>query len=118
MPLPPWGEVDGTRLPIGGEKHPVAVVPGPQGERPVLCPDGSGLDRTGRFTILEPRGVRGMTTADRIHGSAPRKTGLDRVPGAAHMQRTAGRHIRGIDKDDPTRPARIPPPILQHPARE
>ena len=31
--LPPWVEVDETWLSIGGAKRPVAVVPGPKGER-------------------------------------------------------------------------------------
>ena len=39
-----WVDVDETWLSIGGEKRPVAVVPGPKGERLDLRPAGPGFD--------------------------------------------------------------------------
>ena len=32
-----WVEVDETWLPVGGAKRPMAVVPGPKGERPACA---------------------------------------------------------------------------------
>ena len=45
-----WVEVDETWLSIGGEQRPVAVVPGPKGERLDLCPAGPGFDWGDWFT--------------------------------------------------------------------
>ena len=57
--LPPWVEVDETWLSLGGVKRPMAVVPGPKGERPGLRPGGPGFDWADWFTDLAARGVRG-----------------------------------------------------------
>ena len=117
--LEPWVEVDETWLPVGGEKRPVAVVLGPQGERLDLRLSGPGFDWGDWFTDLEERGVRGLTTDDAPeYGPALRETGLDRQPCAVHMQRTVGRHIHRIDDDDLTHLDRVLRPILQRLARE
>ena len=62
--LPAWVEVDETWLSIGGEKRPVAVVLGPQGEQLDLRLSGPGFDGGGWFTDLAERGVQGVTTDD------------------------------------------------------
>ena len=62
--LPSWVEVDETWLSIEGAKRPVAMVPGPEGERLDLRLSDPGFDRGGWFTDLAERGVRGLTTDD------------------------------------------------------
>ncbi len=117
--LPSWVEVDETWLPLGGVKRPVAVVLGPQGERLDLRLSGPGLDGAGWFTVLAQRGVRGLTTDDDpVYGPALETAGLDRQPCAVHMQRTVGRHIRGLDEDNLTHLDRVLLPILRRLARE
>ena len=117
--LPPWVKVDETWLPIGGAKRPVAVLLGPQGERLDLRLSGPGFDWGDWFTVLAQRGVRGLTTDDDpVYGPALDASGLDRQPCAVHMQRTVGRHIRGLDKDDLTHLDRVLLPILQRLVRE
>ena len=75
----------------------MAVVLGPNGTRLDLRLSGPGFDWGGWSTDLAQRGVRGVTTDDDpVYGPALRASGLDR------QQCTVGRHIRGIDKDDPT----------------
>lgn len=83
--LDPWLVVDETWLSIGGEKRPVAVVPGPQGERRDLRLSGPSFDGGGWFTRLMPRGAQGLTTDD---APALEVAGLDRQLCAVHMQRT------------------------------
>ncbi|MXZ42676.1 MAG: hypothetical protein F4Z18_13130 [Caldilineaceae bacterium SB0666_bin_21] len=117
--LPSWVEVDETWLSLGGEKRPVAVVLGPKGARLDLRLSGSGFDWGGWFTDLAARGVQGLTTDDDpVYGPALETAGLDRQQCAVHMQRTVGRHIRGIDEDDLTHLDRVLLPILQRLARE
>ena len=48
----------------------------------------------------------------------PQGERLDRQPCAVHMQRTVGRHIRGLDEDDLTHGDRVLLPILRRLARE
>ncbi len=116
--LPSWVEVDETWLPLGGVKRPVAVVLGPRGERLDLRLSGSGLDWADWFTDLAARGVQGLTTDDDpVYGPALKAAGLDRQQCAVHMQRTVGRHIRGLDKDDLTHLDRVLLPILRRLAR-
>ncbi len=108
MGLPPWVEVDETWLTIGGEKRPVAVVLGPKGERLDLRLSSPGFDWGGWFTVLAKRGVRGVTTDDDpVYGPALDASGLDRQQCAVHMQRTVGRHIRGLDEDTLTHLDRV-----------
>ena len=57
-------EVDETWQPIGGERHPVAVVLGPKGQRLDLRLSGPGFDWSGWFTGLAARKVQGVTTDD------------------------------------------------------
>ena len=96
--LPPWVEVDETRLSIGDERRPVAVVLGPQGER---------LDLR-----LEKRGVRGLTTDDDpVYRPALEAAGRDRPPCTVPRQRTVGRHLRGLDEDSLPHPDRVLLPI-------
>ena len=117
--LPAWVEVDETWLSIGGAKRPVAVVLGPEGERLDLRLSGPGFDWGGWFTVLAQRGVRGVTTDDDpVYGPALDASGLDRQQCAVHMQRTVGRHIRGLDEDTLTHLDRALLPILQRLARE
>ena len=117
--LPSWVEVDETWLSIGGAKRPVAVVLGPKGERLDLRLSGPGFDWGGWFTVLAQRGVRGVTTDDDpVYGPALDTSGLDRQQCAVHMQRTVGRHIRGLDEDTLTHLDRVLLPILQRLARE
>ena len=107
--LPPWGKVDGTWLSIGGVKRPVAVVLVPKGARRDLRLSGPGW-----FTVLAARGMQGLTTDDDpVYGPALEAAGLDRQPCTAHLQRTVGRHNRGVDEDDLTHLDRIRLPILQ-----
>ncbi len=116
--LPSWVEVDETWLPLGGVKRPVAVVLGPRGERLDLRLSGPGLDWADWFTDLAARGVQGLTTDDDpVYGPALEAAGLDRQQCAVHMQRTVGRHIRGLDKDDLTHLDRVLLPILRRLAR-
>ncbi len=116
--LPPWVEVDETWLSIDGEKRPVAVVLGPKGERQDLRLSGPGFDWGGWFTVLAARGVQGVTTDDDpVYGPALDASGLDRQQCAVHMQRTVGRHIRGLDEDALTHLDRVLLPILQRRAR-
>ena len=116
--LTAWVEVDETWLSIGGEKRPVAVVLGPGGERLDLRLSGPGFDWGGWFTDLAARGVQGVTTDDDpVYGPALDASGLDRQQCAVHMQRTVGRHIRGIDEDALTHLDRVLLPILQRLAR-
>ena len=117
--LPSWVEVDETWLSIGGVKRPVAVVLGPEGERLDLRLSGPGFDWGGWFTVLAARKVQGVTTDDDpVYGPALEAAGLDRQPCAVHMQRTVGRHIRGLDEDDLTHLDRVLLPILRRLARE
>ena len=96
----------------------MAVVLGPQGERLDLRLSGSGLDWADWFTGLAARGVQGLTTDDDpVYGPALEAAGLDRQQCAVHMQRTVGRHIRGLDKDDLTHLDRVLLPILRRLAR-
>ena len=53
--LSPWLAVDATWLSIGGAKRPVAMVPGPKGERLARILSGLGLDWGSWFTDLAPR---------------------------------------------------------------
>ena len=116
---PPWVEVDETWLSLGGVKRPGAVVLGPKSARLDLHLSGPGLDWGGWFTDLAARGVQGVTTDDDpVHGPALKEAGLDRQQCAVHMQRTVGRHIRGIDDDDLTHLDRVLLPILKRLARE
>ena len=116
--LPPWVEVDETWLSIGGVKRPVAVVPGPKGDRLDLCLSGPGFDWAGWFTGLAARGVQGLTTDDDpVDGPALEASGLDRQQCAVPRQRTVGRHIRGLDEDDLTHRDRVLLPILRRRAR-
>ncbi|MCY4521643.1 MAG: hypothetical protein OXC13_12800 [Caldilineaceae bacterium] len=63
-----WRDVpaagDEIWLPVGGEKRPVAVVLGLQGERLDLRLSGPGFDGDDWFTVLADRGVQGVTTDD------------------------------------------------------
>ena len=80
---------------------------------------GPGFDWGGWFTDLAARGAQGLTTDDDpVYGPALETAGLDRQQCAVHMQRTVGRHIRGIDDDDLTHLDRVLLPILQRLARE
>ena len=97
----------------------MAVVLGPKGARLDLRLSGPGFDWSGWFTDLAKRGVQGLTTDDDpVYGPALETAGLDRQQCAVHMQRTVGRHIRGIDDDDLTHLDRVLLPILQRLARE
>ena len=98
--LPPWVEVDETWLSIGGEKRPVAMVLGPQGERLDLRLSRPGVDWPGWFTGLAARKVQGVTTDDDlVYGPALEAAGLDRQQCTVHMRRTVERHIRSIDEN-------------------
>ena len=117
--LPSWVAVDETWLSLGGVKRPVAVVLGPEGARLDLRLSGPGFDWGGWFTDLAKRGVQGLTTDDDpVYGPALEMAGLDRQQCAVHMQRTVGRHIRGLDDDDLTHLDRVLLPILKRLARE
>ena len=116
--LPLWVEVEGPGCPSGACKRPVAMVLGPKGERLDLRLSGPGFDWVDWFTDLAARKVQGVTTDDPVYGPALEASGLDRQQCAVHMQRTVGRHIRGIDEDDLTHLDRVLLPILQRLARE
>ena len=117
--LPPWVEVDETWLSLGGVRRPVAVALGPEGERLDLHLSGPGFDWADWFTDLAARGVRGLTTDDDpVYGPALETAGLDRQQCAVHMQRTVGRHIRGLNEDDAAHLDRALLPILRRLARE
>ena len=63
--------------------------------------------------------MQGLTTDnDPVYGPALEASGLDRQQCAVHMQRTVGRHIRGLDEDDLTHLDRVLLPILRRLARE
>ena len=60
-----------------------------------------------------------MTTDDDpVYGPVLDASGLDRQQCAVHMQRTVGRHIRGLDEEILTHLDRVLLPILQRRARE
>ncbi|MCY4522718.1 MAG: hypothetical protein OXC13_18335 [Caldilineaceae bacterium] len=62
--------------------------------------------------------MQGLTTDDDpVYGPALEAAGLDRQQCTVHMQRTVGRHIRGLDGDDLTHLDRVLLPILRRRAR-
>ncbi len=106
--------MDETWLSIGGAKRSVAL--GPKRERLDLRMSGPGFDWSDWFTVLAARGVQGLTADDApVYGPALEASGLDRQPCAVQMQRTVGRHIRGLDEDALTHLDRDLLPILQRP---
>lgn len=66
----------------------------------------------GRLTHLQ----RLDLSYNQLTGSLP--PGLDRQQCAVHIQRTVGRHIRGLNEDDLTHLDRVLLPILRRLARE
>ena len=93
--------------------------PGPQGRTAGPAAERSRL-RLGGLVY----GLGEARCARRDHRRRPRPgpaldaSGLDRQPCAVHMQRTVGRHIRGLDEDTLTHLDRVLLPILQRLARE
>ena len=100
-----WVEVDDTWLSIGGEKRPVAVVPGPKGERPAcarLVPASTGATgsrtRGARYTGADDRRRPGVRASPAGDGAGP---AAGRRAHAAHRGPVPSPHRRRPDAPGP-----------------